>query len=225
MKTIELYFMRHGQTIFNATSKVQGWSDSFLTEEGENIVRLSAQGLKRNDMKFDYLFSSDSGRTQQTSRIVLEQYDDQNLEITLESKLREFNFGIFEGGDEGELRRQILEEFNIDEETFYNDPQSMVKMTNFIAKVCCQNGESKKYGTIENDDEYRRRLKMAIAAIIQKLEQTNSQRALIVAHGLSINTIARILVPGIKIAKGGIANASITKVSYREGDISHFNRG
>lgn len=34
MKQLKLYFVRHGQTIFNKYNRMQGWSDSPLTEKG-----------------------------------------------------------------------------------------------------------------------------------------------------------------------------------------------
>ena len=34
MKTVNYYFVRHGQTLFNRYRHLQGWSDSPLTEKG-----------------------------------------------------------------------------------------------------------------------------------------------------------------------------------------------
>ena len=44
--TADIYLMRHGQTLFNVQKRIQGWSDSPLTEEG--IGRLSELEITLN---------------------------------------------------------------------------------------------------------------------------------------------------------------------------------
>lgn len=34
----KLYLMRHGETLFNLQSRIQGWCDSPLTEKGETAM-------------------------------------------------------------------------------------------------------------------------------------------------------------------------------------------
>ena len=38
-----VYLLRHGQTFFNRYNKMQGWSDSPLTPEGEEVARQAAK--------------------------------------------------------------------------------------------------------------------------------------------------------------------------------------
>ena len=52
----ELYFVRHGQTLFNVQDKVQGWCDSPLTNEGVEVAKRLGEALK--DVHFDALYSS-----------------------------------------------------------------------------------------------------------------------------------------------------------------------
>lgn len=43
-KEVNIYPVRHGKTIFNATGQVQGWCDPLLTEQGATqakIVRIA----------------------------------------------------------------------------------------------------------------------------------------------------------------------------------------
>ena len=40
MKTLELYLVRHGKTVFNTTGRLQGWSDSPLTPEGCQVAAM-----------------------------------------------------------------------------------------------------------------------------------------------------------------------------------------
>ena len=50
---MEVYFVRHGQTIFNLMSKMQGWSDSPLTDLG--IEKLKETGDYLKNVHFDAL--------------------------------------------------------------------------------------------------------------------------------------------------------------------------
>lgn len=80
-KGCTFYFVRHGQTYFNHYRKIQGWSNTPLTEEGTEDVYRSARGLA--DVKFDAVYTSDLSRTVQTASIILEEnkYAD---ELTIE---------------------------------------------------------------------------------------------------------------------------------------------
>lgn len=37
MKTVNVYIVRHGETIFNTLDKLQGWADSPLTDKVSNL--------------------------------------------------------------------------------------------------------------------------------------------------------------------------------------------
>ena len=50
-----LYMMRHGQTLFNELKRMQGWSDSPLTDLG---IR-QAKGARHHCHLFGLLFQSD----------------------------------------------------------------------------------------------------------------------------------------------------------------------
>ena len=87
-----LLAIRHGETVWNSEKRYQGHGDSPLTETGRNQV--AALGRRMEKIRFDALISSDLGRAQQTASIVAD-YTGHSLEI--DSRLRERNYGIFEG--------------------------------------------------------------------------------------------------------------------------------
>src|SRR5699024_2049436 len=68
---VHFYMMRHGKTMLNMLDRVQGWSDAFLTPDGEETARAAGIGLK--DTAFTAAYSSDSGRAVQTARIILDE--------------------------------------------------------------------------------------------------------------------------------------------------------
>ena len=76
MHTVTLYLVRHGQTIFNKTGRVQGWQDSPLTEEGRKVAVYCGRGLR--NVAFDAAYSSDLMRASVTAQIIL----DQNEQVT-----------------------------------------------------------------------------------------------------------------------------------------------
>lgn len=89
-----LYLMRHGQTLFNKRRKVQGWSDSPLTELGIKQAEIAAKYFKDNNIVFDHAYCSTSERASDTLEIVTD------IPYTRLKGLKEWNFGTFEGESE-----------------------------------------------------------------------------------------------------------------------------
>ncbi len=89
-----LYLMRHGQTLFNARRKIQGWCDSPLTELGIKQAEVAAKYFKDNNIIFDHAYSSTSERACDTLEIVTDK------PYKRVKGLKEWNFGTFEGESE-----------------------------------------------------------------------------------------------------------------------------
>ena len=86
----KLILIRHGQTDFNIQGKYCGYSDPPLNEEGMQQVEKLKTRLE--GLEVDVLFSSDLQRAIETAQIALP-----NKLIKQVEKLREYNFGVFEG--------------------------------------------------------------------------------------------------------------------------------
>ncbi|MDV4149855.1 histidine phosphatase family protein [Clostridium sp. AL.422] len=93
MKKI-LYLMRHGQTLFNARRKIQGWCDSPLTKIGIGQAIIAEEYFKKNNIIFDHAYSSPSERACDTLEYVC------NMPYKRVKGLKEWNFGTFEGESE-----------------------------------------------------------------------------------------------------------------------------
>jgi broad specificity phosphatase PhoE len=101
--TIDVSFIRHGQTEMNLKSIVQGHADSSLTSLG--IEQASSFGksinkkslIKNNQFEFTDAFCSDLGRTRQTINAILENAGEDNkkllTQVVYTKKLRERNYG------------------------------------------------------------------------------------------------------------------------------------
>lgn len=100
-KTIELTFVRHGQTDFNKNNRWQGSTDNELNETG--ITQAKETSGKLKDEKFDLIISSPLKRAKKTAEIINEVL---NLEIVYEEDLREQDFGDWEGRKNEELKKE-----------------------------------------------------------------------------------------------------------------------
>ena len=52
MEKTRLYIARHGKTMFNTIGRAQGWSDTPLTDEGEQGIKELGVGLKDAGLVF-----------------------------------------------------------------------------------------------------------------------------------------------------------------------------
>jgi len=64
---VNLYLMRHGQTILNKAKRTQGWCDWVLTKEGIEVAVNVVFGI--SDIKIKSAYSSDLGRAVKIARI------------------------------------------------------------------------------------------------------------------------------------------------------------
>ncbi|XP_063902288.1 probable phosphoglycerate mutase GpmB [Zophobas morio] len=108
---VELWLVRHGETLWNADKRIQGQKDISLSEKGRGQAVLLAKrlsALKKNGLLFDKIYSSDLCRAYETACICFPQSsltEDEELnlfnpaeqEILKDQRLRELNFGQFEG--------------------------------------------------------------------------------------------------------------------------------
>lgn len=87
-----LIFARHGETEFGKEEKLEGVSDSPLTEKGEHQVRLLVEFCKKK--KIGKIFSSPLNRSLTTAKGVSKVC---NLKVNIVEDLREVCYGKWEG--------------------------------------------------------------------------------------------------------------------------------
>jgi|KBSSwiStaDraftv2_1062776.scaffolds.fasta_scaffold676988_2 probable phosphoglycerate mutase len=92
MSTTEFIVIRHGETAWNAQSRIQGHLDSPLNEEG--LAQALLIGERLGHETFSALYSSDLGRALQTVQPIA---DRTAHEIVREPRLRERHLGVFQG--------------------------------------------------------------------------------------------------------------------------------
>jgi broad specificity phosphatase PhoE len=100
------YLVRHGETEWNAASRMQGQLDSRLTPLGRAHARSSAELLAR--LGVDAIFASPLGRVRETIAIV---EADVHAPVTFDDRLKEWHSGDWSGEQWSDLGRKWPDEF------------------------------------------------------------------------------------------------------------------
>lgn len=96
MTKLNIYLVRHGQTYYNRYNKLQGWSNSPLTEKGKEDAVHAGQRLAQ--VHFDAAFCSDLSRAVETCQTILDLNKAGSVkQPTTSAFLREEFYGSFEG--------------------------------------------------------------------------------------------------------------------------------
>lgn len=96
----EIYLARHGQTVWNTETRMQGWSDSPLTDLGRRQALALASAL--TETRLEGLYTSSLGRAVETAAII-RQAQSQELSLRGEDGLREIHLGPWEGLTKAEI--------------------------------------------------------------------------------------------------------------------------
>lgn len=89
-----LYFVRHGETVWNVENKICGKTESPLTERGHQQAIAAAQKIRDEHLHIDQILSSPLSRAYDTAKHIAEIND---LPLKVEPRLKEQNFGKWEG--------------------------------------------------------------------------------------------------------------------------------
>lgn len=90
----EIYFTRHGQTVWNVENKICGATDSPLTQQGRRQATELGEKIRLEKLPIDRILCSPLSRAADTARCIA---DVTGLPLTVEPRLMEQNFGRFEG--------------------------------------------------------------------------------------------------------------------------------
>lgn len=205
-----LYLMRHGQTIMNKAERVQGWCDGVLTEEGIEVARDVAVGLR--DVEFKAVYSSDLGRTIKTARIVIKENRVNNrLEVNEVSDLREAYFGKYEGESEKVMARDMLRYLKVNS---FEEAMKLPEFYKIYGDTCAALDET---GKAEDFNTLIKRVNRGILNICEDISAQGGGNVLLVVHGGMLMTFLKNLDTNLDI--GMIENSSISKVEYEQGKL------
>ncbi|MEN3111554.1 histidine phosphatase family protein [Uliginosibacterium paludis] len=92
MPITRICLVRHGETAWNAETRLQGHEDIALNARGREQARAAAEALKAH--AFSAIYSSDLIRARETAEAIAH---DRGQSVQLDAGLRERHFGMFQG--------------------------------------------------------------------------------------------------------------------------------
>lgn len=195
-----VYLIRHGETFFNKYNRMQGWSDTPLTDKGWKDAAKAGQALAH--LNFDYLFSSDLKRTVDTAKTILKNHPTAKVQEPIqEPAFREEFFGYFEGADDDQSAIIV------------GAPEKFVNFREIIAEYGLPRmqdmiADSDPFHDAENHDRFWQRLDKGFDRLRALPDGSVS---VVVTHGMTISAIVDRFGDGDYSA--GPLNGSITKLT------------
>lgn len=243
--TVTIYLTRHGQTILNALERVQGWTDAPLvvgknadgsTLDARILPQTVGKNLRAREGKIDAAYSADMKRHYETAQNILKGAKESSLTITQDARLRELNFGKFEGAPNKEMWTAIVEQlgYQVDENASPTAPAdangqnggwqtmqlkaladkgmpAMMTAMKQVAQAPAENGVSLP---AEDCNDVSPRMKAALNDIAKKAVRERDDKVLVVSSGLSITCL--LLSMGTPVT-GPISNVAVSKLQYTKG--------
>lgn len=111
---MEIYIIRHGETVWNEKKLLQGSTDIELNENGRQLAGETGRNLE--ETYFDKIYSSPLIRAYETACLIR---GHRNVPIIRDDRIRELSFGEKEGQNFSEL----LEDENTSFQYFFKKPE------------------------------------------------------------------------------------------------------
>ena len=121
-----IYFARHGETVWNVENKICGMTDSPLTEKGRQQARELGRKVRESGVRIDEILYSPLSRAADTAKAVSEAT---GLPARCEPRLREQCFGRYEGTPRDGAEFRISKTHFADR---YGDGESMMQLAQRI---------------------------------------------------------------------------------------------
>lgn len=207
---VTFYITRHGQTVYNVASRVQGWCDSQLTDEGIRVARKLGEGFA--NVEFAQAFCSDAGRAVQTLNTVLAARSKANPAAQLphihvpDPRLREWCYGNLEAGPGEELHAALARGFGED--------LPFDELNRRLPQVAGVLADQDTTGRAERFDQVRERLTSFFNDAGQQALAAGGGNVLVVTHSFVVRSVMYLLDPSRVNDPLKIKNASVTQVTY-----------
>ncbi len=105
---MNVFFVRHGATVWNLTGKWQGSIDIELSDIGREQAIEAARKLISEE--FSVIYSSQKSRALETAGIIAEET---GKNVVVDTRIAERNMGVFEGRTTMEISRMMGREMNV----------------------------------------------------------------------------------------------------------------
>ena len=127
-----VYLVRHGETDYNKNRCYYGWTDCSLAQEG--IEQSEVLRSTFFNIEYDVMISSDLKRAVETANII----KGSTKELLIDKRLRELNFGKWEGKSYKEVETAYPDHWNLWIEDYENaaptEGESFMTMYNRVSQ-------------------------------------------------------------------------------------------
>lgn len=190
---MELYIVRHGETIWNKEKRLQGSTDIELGPEGIRLAKETGEALM--DTRIDMIYSSPLKRAYTTAELIRNGRD---IPLITDDRIRELNFGV----SEGKKYQDLYEDENCFFKYFFTEPHLYRPS---------ENGETLEHLVGRATDFMK--------TVIEPLE-LDHDRVMVVAHG-AMNKAIMTYIKGHTLDhfwSGGLQkNCNVIMVNYKNG--------
>lgn len=200
MKCVDIYLIRHGQTVLNEKRLMQGWSDAPLTDDGVEKALLMGDYL--SDVKFDKAISSDLRRALDTCELILSRNQSFKGKIFSGKQLREMHFGKYESDPLDTVWESLKDKRNIAD----IEELSLIERVSLLHDpIDNPRGESRTC--------FENRVMDGFMGIVSDAYVNSNEKVLVVSHGVTIAVVLQKILNEDSL-KTSLPNASLCRISY-----------
>ena len=208
---MELVFIRHGQSLWNAQNLFTGWRDINLSEQGLAEATAAGRKLKEKGYEFDIAFTSVLTRAIKTCNIVLEESDQLWVPQIKSWRLNERHYGELQGLD----KKQTADKYGDEQVHIWRRSyDTLPPMLDESSEVSAHN--DRRYSHLpKNVIPGGENLKVTLQRVVPIWEDQiapaiiSGKRVLVAAHGNSLRALVKHLE--------GISDEDIMKVEIPTG--------
>lgn len=190
---MQLVFIRHGFSEWNAKNLFTGWRDVNLTERGIEEAKSAGQKLKEAGFEFDVAFTSVLTRAIKTCNIVLEESDQLWIPQIKNWRLNERHYGALQGLDKKETAEKYGDEqVHIWRRSYDTSPPDLDPQDPNSAH------KDRRYANLPKDlIPNAENLKITLERVLPFWEDQiapaliSGKRVLVTAHGNSLRALAK----------------------------------
>ncbi|MEG3135326.1 2,3-diphosphoglycerate-dependent phosphoglycerate mutase GpmB [Rouxiella sp. T17] len=206
---LQVYLVRHGETEWNAARRIQGQTDSPLTEKGIFQAQQVAERVRSEGIT--HVITSDLGRTKRTAEIIA---DACGCKVITDPRLRELHMGVLETRH---LDKLTAEEESWRKQMVDGTPEGRIPQGETMTELATRMHE----------------------ALNSCLDLPPGSKPLLVSHGIALGCLVSTILglPAYAERRLRLRNCSLSRVDHQQsawlasgwivetaGDIAHLDQ-
>ncbi|MCH4161101.1 MAG: histidine phosphatase family protein [Bifidobacterium sp.] len=204
---LHLHLVRHGQTLFNRYNRLQGWSNSPLTQAGLKDAERAASKLAH--VRFSAAYCSDTTRAMITAQTILaaNQASRPLPELKSDMHFREQCYGYFEGQDMSASWWAAGAPHGVGSYNAIVEQFGLGASRDFLH-------EADPFHDAETDDEYWQRIEGGFTIIAENSQLQEGDDVLVISHGNTLLSLMHRYAPEGYDLRERPRNGSVTSLDF-----------